>query len=201
MTTARRCRSLPATPLATPPATPLATVARLIRCASPLLMAAAVLLASGAALAATDPSVDSVYQAAHAGRVEDAQQMLQSVLRDHPNSGKAHFVHAELLAAQGQAGNAREELATAERLAPGLPFATTDAVDHLRRRLDAGSAGAATRTSASPHADGSVGRDDTRRDTVRDTTRAIPAARPRRCHGGFWQRSSAARCWPGCSCA
>ena len=49
--------------------------------------------------------------------------MMDQVLRHPPNSATAHFVMAELLAKEGRVSNARSELATAERLAPGLPFA------------------------------------------------------------------------------
>ncbi len=61
--------------------------------------------------------------------------MMDKVLLDHPNSGKAHFVEAELLAKQGRLSQAEAELAKAERLAPGLPFAKPDAVARLRTRL------------------------------------------------------------------
>jgi hypothetical protein len=61
--------------------------------------------------------------------------MMQPVLRDHPNSARAHYVEAELLAQQNHRSEARDELATADRLAPGLPFARSDAVQALRREL------------------------------------------------------------------
>lgn len=53
------------------------------------------------------------------------------------NSAKAHFVEAELLAKQGQMGKAQDELNTAERLKPGLPFAKPQAVQELKSRLAA----------------------------------------------------------------
>lgn len=85
--------------------------------------------------AAEDSTVHQVYLAAEAGRFEEAQAMMDKVLIDHPNSGKAHFVEAELLAKQGRIAQAQAELATAERLAPGLTFAKPLAVQHLRTRL------------------------------------------------------------------
>jgi hypothetical protein len=97
---------------------------------------------AGTALAAGDPSLHEVYQAAEAGRLNDALGMMNQVLRDHPNSGKAHFVEAELLAKQGRLANAAAELSTAERLAPGLPFAKPVAVDSLRRHISSSSASA-----------------------------------------------------------
>ena len=74
---------------------------------------------AGGALAATDPTMHQVYQAAEAGRFSEAQGMMDQVLRDHPNSAKAHFVEAELLAKQGRLADAAAELGSAQRLAPG----------------------------------------------------------------------------------
>ena len=98
-------------------------------------------LLAGATLAialpafAAEPSLHEVYQAADAGRMDDAQRMMHEVLQAHPNSGKAHYVEAELLARQGKKDLAANELATAEKLAPGLPFASTQSVTHLRASL------------------------------------------------------------------
>ena len=81
---------------------------------------------------AAEPSLHEVYQAANSGRMNDAQRMMKEVLQLHPNSGKAHYVEAELLAKQGNLTAAANELATAEKLAPGLPFATAQSVSSLR---------------------------------------------------------------------
>jgi hypothetical protein len=89
----------------------------------------------GAAYAANDPTLHEVYQAAESGRLNEAQAMMDKVLRDHPNSGKAHFVEAELMVKQGRIAAAQGELATAERLAPGLPFVKPEAVQSLKARL------------------------------------------------------------------
>ncbi|KQP22464.1 tetratricopeptide repeat protein [Pseudorhodoferax sp. Leaf267] len=102
---------------------------------------------SGLAMAQAEPTLDQVYQAAQAGHVEQALQLMQPVLEAHPNSAKAHFVESELLARQGRASLARDALAQAERLAPGLPFAKPEAVQSLRRQLASPQA-AAARTSA-----------------------------------------------------
>lgn len=62
--------------------------------------------------------------------------MMDKVLRDHPGSAKAHFVEAELLAKQDRLANAASELTTAERLAPGLPFANPQAAAaNLRQHI------------------------------------------------------------------
>lgn len=94
------------------------------------LLAAAAWLAAGAR--AAEPSLHEVYQAAESGKLRAAQDMMSEVLRAHPNSGKAHYVEAELLAKSGRFAEARGELAKAESLAPGLPFAKPQAVENLR---------------------------------------------------------------------
>ncbi len=101
------------------------------------LIVAAFLAMNGWAVAADAPTLHQVYQAAQAGRLDEAQGMMQKVLQEHPNSGKAHFVEAEILAKQGKLGNAGEELDTAERLEPGLPFAKPQAVQELKSRIAA----------------------------------------------------------------
>jgi hypothetical protein len=98
-------------------------------------LAVASLLAGGLAMAQSEPSVSEIYAAAQAGRLEQAQVMVQQVLVSHPNSAKAHFIQSELYARQGNLPRAREALATAEKLAPGLPFAKADAVQALRGQL------------------------------------------------------------------
>ncbi|HTD04739.1 tetratricopeptide repeat protein [Undibacterium sp.] len=95
-----------------------------------MMLACAML--SNFASAADDPTLHQVYQAAESGKMGEAQDMMQKVLRDHPNSAKAHFVEAELLAKQGRFANAETELSTAERLEPGLPFAKPAAVQELK---------------------------------------------------------------------
>jgi uncharacterized protein len=100
-----------------------------------MLLAGALL--AGPSFAAGEPTMHEVYQAAAAGHFGEAQGMMDKVLRDHPNSGKAHYVEAELLAKQSSYANAAAELATAERLAPGLPFAKPQAVQDLQRRIAA----------------------------------------------------------------
>ena len=84
---------------------------------------------------AAEPSLHEVYQAANSGKIDDAQRMMKEVLLAHPNSGKAHYVEAELLAKQANLKQAANELATAEKLAPGLPFATPQAVSSLRETI------------------------------------------------------------------
>lgn len=83
--------------------------------------------------AADDPTLHQIYAAAEAGQFAEAQSMMDKVLQDHPNSGKAHFVDAELLAKQGHMANAAAELNKAEALSPGLPFAKPESVQRLKQ--------------------------------------------------------------------
>ena len=99
-----------------------------------LAVAASISVLSGTAFAA-DPTLHEVYQAAEAGNYRAAQAMMDQVLRDHPNSAKAHFVEAELLGKQGRLASAQTELAIAERLDPGLSFASPRAVQELKARI------------------------------------------------------------------
>ena len=96
---------------------------------------------NGIALADDSPTIDQVYQAAHAGRMDDAQRMMNVVLRQHPNSAKAHFVEAEILSRQGQMQQAKNELNIAKRLKPDLSFANAQAVQELNNRIVAASGG------------------------------------------------------------
>jgi hypothetical protein len=86
-------------------------------------------------LAAEDASMHEVYLAAEAGKFTEAQAMMDKVLHDHPDSAKAHYVEAELLAKQGRLSSASDELNTAERLKPGLPFAKPQALQKLKAQI------------------------------------------------------------------
>jgi cytochrome c-type biogenesis protein CcmH/NrfG len=102
---------------------------------------AAVLLALGSLsfwqvhAAEVDPTVAQIYHAFKSGHIEQAQQMLDQVLRDHPDSAKAHFVQAEIDAAEGHYELARAQLALAEKLKPGLPNIKPRAVQELKAKL------------------------------------------------------------------
>jgi len=97
----------------------------------------AAMLGFGLAFAQSEPTLNQVYEAAQSGKMDQAQTMIQQVLVAHPNSAKAHFVQAELFAKQGLNGRAGDMLATAEKLAPGLPFAKAEAVQSLRAKISA----------------------------------------------------------------
>jgi len=98
-------------------------------------MLAVMLLSAGFAMAQQEPTMNEIYATAEAGKLSQAQVMVQQVLVAHPNSAKAHYVESELFARQGNMGRAREALSTAERLAPGLPFVKPEAVQKLRDQI------------------------------------------------------------------
>jgi len=99
-----------------------------LACGAPLLVQAS----------PANPTPHEIYEAARAGHFDQAQQMMNEVLKQHPRSGEAHYVQAELYAREGNYSAGRSELATAETLAPGLPFAKPESVQHLQRQLAQG---------------------------------------------------------------
>lgn len=102
----------------------------------------------GFAMAQPEPTMKEVYATAQAGHLDKAQIMIQQVLISHPNSAKALFVQSELFARQGNLVQAREALSSAEKQAPGLPFAKAEAVRALRAQLASKSGSAAVTHSA-----------------------------------------------------
>ena len=94
-------------------------------------------LSAGLAMAQQEPTMNQIYATAQAGKLDQAQVMVQQVLVAHPKSAKAHFVQAELYARQGNLPKAREALSQAQSLAPGLPFAKPEAVSALQSQLAA----------------------------------------------------------------
>ncbi len=91
------------------------------RIAAPLVLGLTLAIA-GPVLAA-DATVDQVYQAASSGHLAEAQQLMDQVLRDHPNSARAHYVEAEVSAKARNFARARQELSTAQRLDPTGAYA------------------------------------------------------------------------------
>jgi len=90
---------------------------------------------SAPTFAVEEASLHQVFQAAEAGNFKEAQSMMDNVLKNHPNSAKAHFIEAELLAKQGLNSNASVELSKAEQLEPALTFAKPEALQSLKNRI------------------------------------------------------------------
>jgi len=84
--------------------------------------------------AASDPSPPQIYLVA-ARNLTEAQQMVQDVLKHHPESAVGHWVAAVLDARAANLLVASQELARAQQLAPGLPFISPVAVADLQRQL------------------------------------------------------------------
>jgi len=106
------------------------------------VFATAVLLTSNAAFA--EATLAEVYQAVQSGQMAKADAMMKEVLKNHPNSAKAHYVAAELSLKEGKVDVARNHFMTAQNLAPGLPFAQAESVQRLQVQL------ANTATASSP---------------------------------------------------
>ncbi|MGB6449802.1 MAG: tetratricopeptide repeat protein [Steroidobacteraceae bacterium] len=101
-------------------------------------LVAAIVVGGTAVAAGSDPTVHQIYEAAQSGQVAQAEQMVGQVLEDHPKSGEAHYVAAEVYARAGDFATARRELDTAQALEPGLPFARPQSVQALERELTQG---------------------------------------------------------------
>ncbi len=72
------------------------------------------------------------------GQDQAALDQLQSVLQAHPHSAIAWYLSAEAQDALGHEDAARDALAKAEQIAPGLPFAKPDHVAALQAHLQNG---------------------------------------------------------------
>ncbi len=87
---------------------------------------------------AAEPGIDQIHALAAGGHVDQALAQMNGVLKAHPASAKAHYVEAELYARENHMAQGRSELARAEQIAPGLPFADVYSVAELNRRLALG---------------------------------------------------------------
>jgi len=105
-------------------------------------MASAVALS--APVLAADPSRHEIYEAATTGHLDQAQRMIEQVLKDHPGSAEAHYIAAEVYAREGNFGVARSQLAQAEQIDPSDAFAKPEAVRALKAELAGSPARAAT---------------------------------------------------------
>jgi hypothetical protein len=85
--------------------------------------------------AAPEPTMGQIHEAAASGHLDQAQQMITQVLANHPSSGKAHYVQAEIYAKEGNIPMARAELGIAERLNPGLTDFNARSVQELKSQL------------------------------------------------------------------
>ena len=84
-----------------------------------MLMAA---LAMWSVAAFAVPSVSEVETAVKQGNYVQAEQMMQEVVADKPNSARAHYTYAEILAHDAKFDQASREAAQAQQLDPALSF-------------------------------------------------------------------------------
>jgi hypothetical protein len=84
--------------------------------------------------AADEPTMHQIYEAATAGHLDQAQEMISQVLANHPKSAKAHWVQAEVYA-KANKNSARSEVLEAERLNSGLTEISAKAVRQLKTEL------------------------------------------------------------------
>ena len=103
------------------------------RIVAPLVLVTA-LACTGPVLAA-DPTPHQIYEVFRQGHLEEAQQMINQVLRDHPDSAQAHYIEAQIAAKMSNFQQARAELAKAQQLDPSSGFATPQALAALQREL------------------------------------------------------------------
>lgn len=82
------------------------------------LLASSALATAWAAL----PTPHDIQTAVQAGNFTLANQEMAQVLAADPNSGKAHYIDARLLAKEGQWSRAQAELARAQQLDPAMGF-------------------------------------------------------------------------------
>src|ERR1700734_1515141 len=108
---------------------------KVVLAAAALSIGATFALGSPSFAQAADPTMNQIYEAAAGGHLDQAQQMITQVLADHPTNAKAHYVQAELYAKEGKSSLARSELATAERLNPGLTSFSPRSVQELKSQL------------------------------------------------------------------
>lgn len=99
-----------------------------------LAMALAAALASPALAAQATPH-DDIQTAIQAGRFAQADREIAQVLAAHPDSAKAHYVDARLLADEGKWPLAQAELHQAERLDPGMGFARPGVLQAFTRQV------------------------------------------------------------------
>ena len=82
------------------------------------------------------PSIHSIFRAVNSGDLTKAHHMIETVLRAHPRSAKAHYVAAQILIRQGDVQGAKNELQIARKIEPNLSFVKKEDVDMLEQRID-----------------------------------------------------------------
>jgi hypothetical protein len=87
---------------------------------------AALALAIGSAAAWALPTTQEVETAVQQGHDAQAETMMSEVVAAKPDSAKAHYVYAEVLAHNGSFAKARQEATRARQLDPAIKFTSSE---------------------------------------------------------------------------
>jgi hypothetical protein len=111
-----------------------------------------------APLAAAADSPKDVQALIARGDYPGAEALLRNAIAEHPQSAKAHYVLAEVLAHEGNIGEAKTEASKAATLDPGTHFTDPAKFQAFQRKLNEALAPAANvRTTAAPVRDSGAG--------------------------------------------
>ena len=73
-----------------------------------------------------DPSIDDVSNAVNTGNYTKADQMVDQVIEDHPQSAKAYYVKSQVLVKEGKFDEAKIEMTKAVALDPTGSFTSPE---------------------------------------------------------------------------
>ncbi|MHC1481357.1 DUF2076 family protein [Frateuria aurantia] len=91
---------------------------------------------SGVALAQADVSPKMVQAAIQTGDYHKAEQELTQVIAQHPDSAKAHYVLAQVLAKEGNLEGARQQLNQASQIDPAIHFTSPERFNSFRAEIN-----------------------------------------------------------------
>ncbi|MBV8046156.1 MAG: tetratricopeptide repeat protein [Paludibacterium sp.] len=77
-----------------------------------------------------------IQTAVQQGDYAKAEGLIEQVLQQHPNSAKAHYIHAEVLAHTGKPAQAQQEVAAAKQLDPKIGFTSPEKLGKFEAYLD-----------------------------------------------------------------
>jgi len=115
-----------------------------------LLLCMALLSALWMGSAHALPTVDEVQAAAQRGDYPGAEKMMREVVAAKPDSARAHYVLAEILAHERQFNEAAEHTRRARALDPTIKFADAAKFNAFEQLLQREQAGAVKSTAATP---------------------------------------------------
>jgi uncharacterized membrane protein YgcG len=105
-----------------------------------------IVLVSASAFAADGPK--EVEAALQQGNYTLAEQELRQAIVEHPQSAKAHYMLAQVLAHEGNIGDAQKEAAQAKTIDPKISFTNPARFEHFQTELNQALAPATARPAA-----------------------------------------------------